>query len=229
MEEILAGQDANAVLARFDRSSSESLIASIASEIARLDQANRQLQARLAAMETLQILMDRIAAADQHVAMDELPRSVVIDASYSLSAAGGFYEIEYDTDGKPFRWTGPDRPFSFVLLVNRMHGARFSLEFSRIYAHARPIDQCLVDGEPVKVVVGKLADRFTLTGELPPRGGNSGSVLTFISPVTVSPAEVETTFDSRTLGVAFQRLRVIAKAEAPLAAAGPWCDGSNPC
>lgn len=222
MDEMLAGQDADAVLSRFDRSSSESLIASIASEIARLDQACHKLQARLVAMETLQLLMDRIAVADQQVAAAELPRAVVIDASYSLSGAGGFYEIEYDTEGKPFRWTGPDRPFSFVFLVNRLHGARFSMEFSRIYAHA-PVEsiQCLVDGEPTAVVVAQKADGFALSGELPPRSGNGGSVLTFISPVTVSPAEVETTFDRRTLGVAFQWLSVTAKAEAPPLAVRP--------
>lgn len=207
--EDCVGLDPNAVLASFDRSSPDRLLASIAGEIARLGQSNRQLAARVAALETLNVLVDRIAGAEQRELAAALPKSVIIDAVYSLPGSGGFYDLEYDPTGRPFRWTGPTRHFSFSCFVDRRNGASFLLEFWRIFAHVQTVAfQCLVDGEPVPTTVVQLPNGFELSGELPPRSGGDGSVLTFISPGIASPSEVDGVSDDRILGVAFQVLTI---------------------
>ena len=103
--------DVDAVLARLDRSSSNSLLLSIAKEIVQLNQMYASLLARVMAMESLQSTIDRIVDLELDLKSEELPETIFMDATYSLSKFGGFYELEYDQNGNPYRWTGPEAQF----------------------------------------------------------------------------------------------------------------------
>ena len=105
--------DVKAILARFDRSSPETLLALNTSEFIRLHQSYQAVLARVVAIEELQTTIDHIAAEAPEMLETELPASVEIDAAYSLPRVWGFYDLEYSDTGRAFRWTGPEPRFSF--------------------------------------------------------------------------------------------------------------------
>jgi hypothetical protein len=201
--------DAETLLARFDRTSPDALLKSIVLEFVRLHQSHAMLLSRLAAMEILQATIDRIAADAPEMLAIELPASVEIDATYSLSGDQGFYHLEQGEGIRPFRWTGPDPQFSFEFFVNREIPLRFVLEFARVYADAPPSTiRCYADGHETKGKLTRMRNGFELEGMLPPRVGRGASVVSFVCPVVLSPWEANVSADQRRLGVAFERLKV---------------------
>ena len=76
-----------------------------------------------------------------------MPPSVIIDAAFSLSVECGFYYLEYDENGTPYRWTGPEPSFFFEVLVDRKAPANLRMHYSHI--HSKEVEQfvqCYVDG-----------------------------------------------------------------------------------
>jgi hypothetical protein len=212
MSQSALSASVSAVLARFDRSNPEKLLASLAAEIVRLNREQADLAARLLAVERLQSVADRLLPADAgQSASDELPKDVLIDATHSLLDGTGFYPLEFDATGVPYRWTGPDAQFSLPLFIDRQHGGKFKLYFSRFAAQVSPsFMRCLVDGKPADITVHKLATGFELSGDLLPRHDGGASVLSFTVPATASPAQLGQSNDTRQLGLCFQKLTVQA-------------------
>ena len=209
----------SSIVQRFDRSSPDALLKSIAKELVRLGQANVLLEARLAAMESLQAIADRIAAGEEGDVASHYPSHVSIDAANSYLGALGFYEVEHDHNGVPYRWSGPERQFSFQIFVDRRESARFTLKFGQIYANA-PLEGllCFADGERVELTVKRVAAGHEAKGLLPLRKDSGGSVLTFLCPATESPEE-RGFADRRQLGISFRVLTV--EAMEPVAAPVP--------
>jgi len=222
MDKLNFDLDEASVLRRFDRSSPDALLKSIAREIVGLRRAQAEVAAKMEAFASLQAAADRIAAAEADVRGACAPSRVVIDAAQSFQGATGFYELEHDPDGQPFRWTGPDPRFSLEFFVNRKTPAKFVLRFGPLFTGGSPRGLlCFVDGEPTPVKLQAATTCFEAIGVLPPRGDAGGSVLSFVCPQMGSPA-AQGLDDARMLGLLFRRLTVESMAEAldaPLAPA----------
>lgn len=200
-----------AVLARFDRSSPEKLLASLATEILRLSQEQADLAARLQAVEHLQAAADRLLPAAE---AGDLPQAVEIDATHAMLESSGFYPLEFDAAGAAYRWTGPAAQFSLNFFIDRRQGGRFSLSFARFAAKTSPsFMRCLLDGKPAEFTVHEQRGGYEISGVLPAREGGGASVLSFICPATASPAQLGVSADTRQLGLSFQKLVVRAGAE----------------
>lgn len=216
------------VLARFDRTSPETLLMSLAAEIARLSRAQADLAARLKAVEQMHSIEDRLLAVATARQLAALPASAVVDAMQTMLDATGFYGLEFDGSGKPYRWTGPGTDFSVEFFLNRQHGGVFTLHFSRFAGPAAPGDvRCLVDGVPAGVEAVELGGAsFEISGPLPVRLDAGPTLLTFVLPATASPRELGISSDERQLGLAFQSVTAHANqpdpdAGAPAAARKP--------
>lgn len=203
-----------ALTAKLGSSSPDRLIALLAAELVSLKREHAALVARIGCMETLQTLTDNLAAAGRGELFAPLPSAVVIDASHSFHDTDGFYKLEYDADGRAYRWTGPSALFSLPLFIERSAGAAFALEFGYFYTDADVAGlRALVDGQPIDATVSPSGNGYEITGSLPPRTGTEGSVLTFILPQVASPLE-RGEDDPRVLGLTFRSLRAVAHAAA---------------
>jgi hypothetical protein len=202
-----------AIFEQFDRSSPDGLLRSIAKEFARLSDANARLAARVSALEAVSAFSDRIAAGEVEEIGAVYPSSVHIGADEMYRDAVGFHRVEYDDIGRPFRWSGPDRQFSFQFFIDRKRSARFIMRFDGLFA-AAPVEQiaCLVDGEPTALQLRRNGDALEATGSMASRSDRGGSVLTFVAPRVETP-ESRGLPDSRPLGLCFRWLKVETEAE----------------
>jgi hypothetical protein len=214
MDELKSSFDEAEILKRLDRSPSDALLKTIAGEIALLHRMHARLAAQFAAMESLQAVVDRVAAAETTVAAEQYPRKITVDAADSFQGALGLYNLEYDSDGAPFRWSGPDEQFSFRFFIDRRAPVRFTLVFGKIFAEIPPEHlRCFVDGESSELTFHhRVAAGYEAHGVMPLRRDSGGSVLTFAVPATGSP-DIGSQ-DQRRLGVLFRRLTVEADSRA---------------
>jgi hypothetical protein len=215
----VTGLSVAAVLARFDRSSAEKLLASLAAEIVRMSREQCDFAARLQAVEQLHSVADRLLppiAGD--TAGAELPASVQIDATHAMLDGAGFYPLEFDHAGVPSRWTGPEAQCSLGFFVDRRYGGKFKLSFLRCAAGVSPsFVRCLVDGVLAELAVHDLREGFELSGVLSPRADPGPSVLSLICPVAASPAQPGASAGPRPLGLCFQKLSARANAAPDIA------------
>lgn len=200
--------DLATILARFNHSSPEALVASIASEFLRLHQSYAALASRVVAMEMLQMTIDRVAAEAPGMLVLDLPDSTEVDAAFSFTRAQGFYQLEWGDGRRPYRWTGPDPQFSFELFVRRDVPLRFVLQFLRSHAPVTSGFRCFVDGKESPCELIDVAGAYQLQGVIPERSSPGGSLLSFVCPIMQSPFEAGTADDRRRLGIAFERLKI---------------------
>ena len=209
MNKISLDTDIANILARLDRSNSESLLKSIAAELLRLHQAARNAEARIHALETMQAMSDQVAAASNTSVAGSLPTSVAIDAAFSLPVESGFYYLEYDLRGVPYRWTGPDPAFFFEVLIDRLSAAAFRLRYSQMCSpEASHLIRCFVDGQEIRALTNTVDGEFEVAGILPARTAVGATVISFLCPAVVAPSMVGQSNDSRKLGLAFRWLRI---------------------
>jgi len=221
MDKLNFDLDESAVLRRFDRSSPDALLKSIAREILSLRRAQAELAAKMEVFGSLQAAADRIAAAESDVRGASAPSRVVVDAAQSFQGSTGFHELEHDPDGQPFRWTGPEPRFSFEFFIDRRRPAKFMMRFGPLFSGGSPVGLlCFVDGEPTPVKLQAATTCFEAVGVLPPRPEPGGSVLSFVCPSMASPA-AQGLADSRMLGLLFRRLTVETALEPQTVAAPP--------
>ena len=211
MQELkfIPDSDVESLIGRFDRSSANALLVSLATELLRLGRAHAALSAKVAAMEVLQTTIDTIAAVGVEVERAIFPKVLTLGAADSLQGARGLYQLEYDSIGRPYRWTGPEADFSFQFFVDRSVDLGFFLAFGEHSANI-PVDgmRCFGDGTEIAVKIRHTKDGYELDGCLPARIGRGGSVLTFVCPTIASPAEYDGSTDKRLLGVTFRSLRI---------------------
>jgi hypothetical protein len=199
--------DLTGVLERFDRKSADALVRSLAEEFARLHRAYALLDARLTAVEALGKIASQVIVTDAD-ALIRYPRSVEIDAISSFVDQTGFHELEHDGEGQPYRWTGPDRHFSFQILIDRSAPAAFTLCFGSFFADVSPDQlQAFVDGSEVALSVQSTSNGYEASSALPPRSEPGETTLTFVVPKVGSP-QSNNSPDKRVLGVMFRWLKV---------------------
>jgi hypothetical protein len=206
--------DVGQILGRLNRGSADLLLESLTDELLRLHRACAALQARLSALEVTQTIQDRIAPSEKLAAVTALPKKITIDAAFSLPAEAGFHTLEYDRQGAPFRWTGPEPSFRFELMLNRTAPADLKLRYSQVFADIQDYEiPCFVDGAEIEITQVAVDGEFELHGVIPPREGGGGTVLTFVCP-TPSAEEAAMSGDTRSLGLAFRWLKVAPSPDA---------------
>jgi hypothetical protein len=206
--------DVARIIARLDRSTPDKLLHSIAEELFRLHRAYDALVAKMHALEITQSTYDQMIASGEPAALQAMPRSTVVDASFSLSTEAGFYHLEYDNYGVPYRWTGPEPTFLFELFIDRQSPADFRLRFSQASFNQaqRPV-RCYVDGHEIATVLIEIDGEYEVRGTLPPRDLTGGSVVSFLCPSVSAPSGQQ---DIRLLGLVFRWLRIEAVTVEPV-------------
>jgi hypothetical protein len=200
--------DVAQIIARLDRSSPDKLLNSIAEELLRLHRAYQAVVARMHALEITQSTYDQMISSGEPLALQTMPQAAIIDASFSLSTEAGFYHLEYDSLGVPYRWTGPEPTFLFELFIDRQLPAAIRLRFSQAtFAHSRRTVRCYVDGHEIATALVDVDGEFEVRGMLPPRDLVGGSVLSFVCPSVSAPDGQQ---DIRLLGLVFRWLRIEA-------------------
>lgn len=200
--------DVAQIIARLDRSSPDKLLTSIAEELFRLHRAYQAVVARMHALEITQSTYDQMISSGEPVALQTMPQGTVIDASFSLSTEAGFYHLEYDSMGVPYRWTGPEPTFLFELFIDRQAPAAFRMRFSQAtFTHVQRTVRCYVDGHEIATSLVEVEGEFEVRGTLPQRDLVGGSVVSFVCPSVSAPGGQQ---DIRLLGLVFRWLRIEA-------------------
>lgn len=136
-----------------------------------------------------------------------LPGSVDLYASQLFEPQEGFYNLEYTADGVPFRWTGPQRYFSFTVNVDRSAALLAELEIINMVDEQRQSDMTLlVDGSSLPFRVQQTGAGYLGRAMLPAVAPRDTTTLTLVVPATLRPPAPST--DIRELGIAFSRLRI---------------------
>jgi hypothetical protein len=135
-------------------------------------------------------------------------RKVVVEAGGPMPADHGFYGLERDGLGNPFRWTGPTQAFHFDFHLDRSVPLRFSLRMPMWGSeHAQGLRA--MSDDVTLVLTRRPGNRvLDFEGLLMPREQLGATRLTFIAERT-SPASSEADEGvTRHLGVPFLRLTV---------------------
>jgi hypothetical protein len=136
-----------------------------------------------------------------------LPAKVDIDASQLLEPQSGFYNLEYDDNRVPFRWTGPQRHFSFRVVIDRKVPLVVELDVLWLMDESRQRDlELLVDGSLSRFRLERSGSGFVGRAVLPAAAREGATMLTFIVPRTLRL--VPGGSDQRELGVAFRKLNI---------------------
>lgn len=183
-------------------------LADIVQEMAAL---KRELEAVKLLQKTRDILLPQ--ARTQYAGR----RRAVIEASMPMPAEHGFYALERDGIGNPFRWTGPTPTFHFDFHLDRSAPLRFVLQMPLWGAeHANGLR--VVCDEMTLPLLRRPGNRvLDFEGMLLPRESLGVTRLTFIAD-HVSEVAAESEDDApRQLGVPFLRLTVSEASEAEFA------------
>lgn len=144
-------------------------------------------------------------------------RKAVIEAGMPMPSERGFYGLERDGVGNPFRWTGPSAAFHFDFHLDRSVPLRFVLQMPLWGAeHAQGL-RAVSDDMDLPLLKRPGHRVLDFEGVLLPRESLGVTRLTFIAEhlSTVPSNEDETA--TRQLGVPFLRLNVAEISEAEFA------------
>lgn len=130
-------------------------------------------------------------------------REIRIDADMPMSSEMGFHALEHDAENGAFRWTGPEPSFYFDLHLDRSAALEFRLRLAVIGSSASNDVSCRTDGAEVLLTRQTDGASVEFSGRLWSRAAIGATRLEFVAQRTFKPAT-----GKRTLGVAFQRLRV---------------------
>jgi hypothetical protein len=170
------------------------------SQIDRLSKQVLRLQAFHAFSERMSIL------SQASVSPTQLPHSLCIDAAQLFEPGNGFYQLEYERNGQPFRWTGPGRDFSFSLFIDRTASLQVRLEVAYMMDPTRQNDLVvLVDGELLACTLTRQTGCWIGEVIVPALPASQATNLVFVVPCVIKP---DSNNDTRTLGVAFRKLAI---------------------
>jgi hypothetical protein len=185
-------------------------LAQVSDELAGL---RREMNAIKVVQQARDILLPQ---ARQHYAGR---RKVTVEAGMPMPADRGFYGLERDGLGNPFRWTGPTASFHFDFHLDRSVPLRFVLQMPLWGAeHAQGL-RATAD-EQVLPLLRRAGNRLLdFEGVLMPRESLGVTRLSFVAAkLSAVPAEGDES-STRQLGVPFLRLSVAEMTEAEL---GEW-------
>lgn len=172
-----------------------------------------ELRARLDAFERILQLRDAADAlpssriSGQAAPTTPLPPTYEVAADQLLPAQDGFYQLEWGPEGA-FRWTGPGEAVHFEAWVDRSAALKATLRLFHFGTPANAKDLALeVDGS--RYPLNRVGEGKILQAEgIAARERDGPTRFTLHIPHLHSPSAAHGAADKRTLGVAFQRLRV---------------------
>ncbi len=143
----------------------------------------------------------------------QLSKDVILTADMALTVHDGFYNLEYDNKGIPYRWTGAnggmfcaylrlDRSSEKVLVLS-------VLPVGHLFDNGMDSIICYIDGKQVKTSVEKESDSVKFIINLPPTTTENLTRVEFETPLW-RPKELDPeSSDGRELGVAFVSLKTL--------------------
>lgn len=134
--------------------------------------------------------------------------TLVVDARFPLRGEDGFHKLEFGVDGRPFRWTGPENTFGFLLPLDRSRslGGEIVLPGSAVPEFLSRL-ALFVDGEEHEL--HPAPERHAFTFVVPPRAAPGATQLTFFTGGVIPACELRPDSDDRRpLGVVFSTLKV---------------------
>jgi hypothetical protein len=192
------------------RSAGDDQIATLRAEVAdlraRLDSYERILQLRDAALAATPAPQPLAPQPTPNTPPPPLPATFDIAADQLLPAQDGFYQLEWGPEGA-FRWTGPAPDIGFDAWIDRQSPLVATLQLFHFGTPANARGLTIeVDGTAY-ALTRQGTDKVLRSDPIAPRAGDGPTRLTVTVPHLHSPAE-RGQADRRTLGVAFQRLRL---------------------
>ena len=133
-----------------------------------------------------------------------------IDAEFPLPTEQGFYPLEYNNNGVPFRWTGPGAFFYFDVFVQRQQKSKLELQVINTILD-KNVDnlRCFVDNVEVSLSHHRAKKLYSFQGVIPAFPSSGSSRISFLIPNPVKTSDVyPETGDNRVVGVAFSKLIV---------------------
>jgi hypothetical protein len=144
-------------------------------------------------------------------------RKAVVEAGMPMPAERGFYALERDGVGNPFRWTGPTPSFHFDFHLDRSVPLRFMLQMPLWGAdHANGLRA--ISDEMTLPLMRRTGNRvLDFEGMLLPRESLGVTRLTFVVDHVSTVASDNEENTTRQLGVPFLRLTIAEASDDELA------------
>ncbi|GJD54287.1 hypothetical protein [Methylobacterium dankookense] len=182
------------------------VVSEICVEINAINDKIADLQSNHDVLEGLKILDNRLASEINPSKKPlDAPNRIKLVSNELWDPADGFYAVEWDSEGIPFRWTGPHRAFRFLVTFNRDASARLVL--TALFSHAKfemAKVLCRIDGKLEPVQVTELERSHELHADVPAKPGSRTLLVEFELP-DVQPAAHP---DPRVLGIAVHSLTI---------------------
>jgi hypothetical protein len=184
------------------------LLRGLVDELAKLHQRCAELGRLIEQLQVQQNFSGQLFALEAEANFGpQLPSHLEIHATQLLEPQDGFHGLEYDNNGVAFRWTGPQRQFSFRVSIDRRIPLIVELEVMRVADELRQSDlSLLVDGSLLPVPLLRVGPGHLGRAVLPAAAQRGTTTLTFIVPRTLGPDPAAA--DQRELGVAFRKLTI---------------------
>lgn len=180
-----------------------STVDSLIMELANLKVALSNLDHRLKYVEAQQKMRDVLLPDLKSIYQGR--REINISCDSPLTAAQGFYEIEYSDAGKSYRWTGPKPSFHFDLHLDRTIPIRFFLHLQKPNTMTSNGIKCFSDGAEVPMLNSGDHHVDEFYAVLMPRPFLGVTRLEFCIAEMSRPSENS---DSRSLGTVFLDLKL---------------------
>lgn len=148
-----------------------------------------------------------------------------IEAGMPLDTRRGFYSLEYDEHGQPFRWTGPAPSFHFDMHLDRTAPLRFRLVLAAGMGEALNEIRAFCDGAELPLDLQESTRTAEFSAVLLPRESLGLTRLSFMPYEMFQPKSPggETT-DHRLLGVVFRELTLMPTSDEDAQAYLRSCD-----
>lgn len=185
-----------------------SKLGSVADLQERLEIAERAIADAAARISELTHAIGEIASVPEEGGNFCQAKPIIVGADTVSPFFLGFYQREYDSADRPYRWTGRGNLFELRFPVNRSFGWDFSMELQQ----NAYVDTGALRGfvDYLEIPLSIALPEAIVRGTVPPRPFGRQAVLTFLLPNLFVPNQInpEST-DTRTLGVVFYDLRAV--------------------
>lgn len=186
-----------------EKSAAEVLSFEVAQLAERMDAQDREIRQ----LRSLVALQSAVLSAPEQV-VTTLPEKADLRADTFISDVKGFFGLEWNRDGAPYRWTGPERAALLDVYVARAQPVILNLVLLKMRSDGKDT-QCriLVDGLPITAQVRVSGGYVLYRMNLPPTTRGQKTQVCILSPELFCPrTDNPTSNDTRQLGVAFHRL-----------------------
>ena len=136
------------------------------------------------------------------------PSQLSIHADQRLREENGFYILEHDAKGNPFRWSGPDPRFGFDVFLDRHEPLTMELYVvDAMLPEMVPRMRAFVNQEEVALQVADAQHGWLMSATIPESETSGRTRISFLLPSVCSPRKLNSeSTDDRYLGIAFSKL-----------------------